>query len=164
VKRVLATRILSSSIVCALALSISPFLYGQATGSLSGTVLDKSGASIFGATVTATSQATNLSRNSQTDDVGHYVIPLLSVGMYPLRVAFEGFRTAERKDVGLQIDQARELDFSLAPSSASTTEEVSGSAVTDRPKFQGGIFQLVQPSTICPPHHAGVGVCGRQCR
>lgn len=48
--RVLATRILTSCIVCTLALFISPLLYGQATGSLSGTVLDKSGASIFGAT------------------------------------------------------------------------------------------------------------------
>jgi hypothetical protein len=56
VKRVLATGKFVSGTVCALALSISPLLCGRATASLSGTVLDKSGASISGATVTATSQ------------------------------------------------------------------------------------------------------------
>jgi hypothetical protein len=50
VQRVLATRIFASGIVCALALSISLLWYGQATGSLSGAVLDKSGASISGVT------------------------------------------------------------------------------------------------------------------
>lgn len=120
--RVLATRIFPSSTICALALSISPFLYGQATGTLSGTALDKSAANISGATVTATPQGTNLSRNSQTDDAGHCVIPRLSVGMYTLQVAFGGFQSAERQDVGLQID-----DFvPLATLIPGTTQDLLG--------------------------------------
>jgi hypothetical protein len=104
-------------------------LYAQATGSLSGTVLDKSGSAISGASVTAISQGTGVSRESKTDDAGHYLIPLLPVGIYTLRVEFQGFQTVESKDVRLQIDEARELDFTLAPSSVSSKVEVSASAV-----------------------------------
>jgi len=107
----------------------SSALYGQATGSFSGTVLDKSGSSISGATVTATSQGTGVARDSKTDDAGHYLIPLLPVGMYTLRVDFTGFQSAVSKDLRLQVDEAREIDFTLAPSSQGTTVEVSASAV-----------------------------------
>jgi hypothetical protein len=129
-KNAITNRLYFPVSVCAFVLSICPVLYGQATGSFSGTVLDKSESSISGATVTATSQGTSLSRESKTDGVGHYLIPLLPVGIYTLQVEFAGFQSAETKDVRLQVDEARELNFSLAPSSVSTQVEVSGSAVT----------------------------------
>ena len=116
-------------LACVFALSVSPRLYGQATGSFSGTVLDKSGSVIAGATVTATSQGTGLSRASKSDDAGHYLIPLLPVSIYTLRVEFQGFKTVESKDVRLQVDEARELDFTLSPSSVATSVEVSASEV-----------------------------------
>jgi hypothetical protein len=122
-------RILVLLLGFALAISVSPAVYGQATGSFSGTVLDKSGSSIAGATVTATSQGTGVSRQSKTDDAGHYLIPLLPVSIYTLRVEFQGFQTAESKDLRLQVDEARELNFTLAPSTVASTVEVSGSAV-----------------------------------
>ncbi|MGC1485862.1 MAG: carboxypeptidase regulatory-like domain-containing protein [Candidatus Acidiferrum sp.] len=122
-------RILFLFFVCALALSVSPALYGQANGSFSGTVLDQSGSAITGATVTATSQGTGVSREAKTDDAGHYLIPLLPVSIYTLRVEFQGFQTVENKDLRLQVDEARELDFKLSPSTVSSTVEVNASAV-----------------------------------
>ncbi len=122
-------RILILLLGFALVLSVSPALYGQATGSFSGSVLDKSGSSISGATVTAISQGTGVSRQTKTDDAGHYLIPLLPVSIYTLRVEFQGFQTAESKDLRLQVDEARELNFTLAPSTVTSTVEVSGSAV-----------------------------------
>jgi hypothetical protein len=122
-------RILFLLLVCTLAISVSPALYGQATGSFSGTVVDKSGSAISGATVTATSQGTGVSREAKTDDAGHYLIPLLPVATYTLRVEFQGFQTVENKDLRLQVDEARELNFTLSPSSVSSTVEVSASAV-----------------------------------
>jgi len=110
-------------------LAMCPLLHGQATGSFSGTVIDKSGLGISGATVTATSQATGLAREGKTDDAGHYLIPLLPVGTYTIRVDFTGFQSSESKDLNLQVDQARELNFSLAPASVSTTITVAGTAV-----------------------------------
>ncbi|MGB8732112.1 MAG: carboxypeptidase-like regulatory domain-containing protein, partial [Candidatus Sulfotelmatobacter sp.] len=87
------------------------------------------GAVISGATVTLTSQDTGLSREAKTDDSGHYLIPLLPVGQFTIRVVSQGFQTTEQKDLRLQVDEHRELDFSLAPASVSTEVEVSGTAV-----------------------------------
>jgi hypothetical protein len=110
-------------------LAICPLIYGQATGSFSGTVTDKTGLGISGATVTATSQGTGLARTGKTDDAGHYSIPLLPVGIYTVRVDSTGFQSSESKDLNLQVDQARELNFSLSPASVSTTVTVAGEAV-----------------------------------
>jgi hypothetical protein len=123
------SRILFLLLICTLALSISPALYGQATGSFSGNVVDKSGSAVVGATVTVTSQGTGISRDAKTDEAGHYVIPLLPVSIYTLRVEFQGFQPVVTKDIRLQVDEARELDFTLAPSTVSTTLEVNASAV-----------------------------------
>jgi hypothetical protein len=125
-----AHRIFLFVISCAIALATSPAMYGQATGSFSGTVLDKSGSSIVAADVTATSQGTGLSRATKTDSAGHYLIPLLPVGIYTVRVDFTGFQSTESKDLRLQVDEARELDFSIAPATVVSSVTVSGDAVT----------------------------------
>ncbi len=103
--------------------------YGQATGSFLGTVTDKSGSSISGATVTVTSQGTGATRDTQTDDAGHYIVNLLPVSVYTIRVEFKGFQTTETKDLKLQVDEQRELNFTLALSTVSSSVEVVANAV-----------------------------------
>jgi hypothetical protein len=107
----------------------SPLLYGQATGSFSGTVSDKAGAVVSGATVKATSPSTGFSREAKTDDSGHYLIPLLPVSFYTIRVEFQGFQTTEQKDIRLQVDEHLEVNFSLVPASVSSSVEVSATEV-----------------------------------
>jgi hypothetical protein len=114
---------------CCLAFSLCPALYGQATGSFSGTVADKTGSVVSGATVKATSQGTGLSREAKTDDSGHYLIPLLPVSNYTLRVEFQGFQPIEQNDIRLEVDEHRELDFTLLP--ASVTEKVEVTATEE---------------------------------
>jgi hypothetical protein len=121
---------LGCALVVFLYLCIAPILYGQAIGSFSGVVLDTSGSVISGAKVTATSQSTGASRDAKTDDAGHYLIPLLPVGVYTVHVEFQGFRAAETRDLRLQVDEAREVNFTLSPSSVSSQVEVSAEAVT----------------------------------
>jgi Carboxypeptidase regulatory-like domain len=103
--------------------------YGQANGSFLGTVTDKSGSPISGATVTITSQTTGAVRQTATDDTGHYNINLLPATVYTVRVDFKGFQTSETKDATLQVDEARELDFSLSPATVSSSVEVVANAV-----------------------------------
>jgi len=122
-------RALFAGVVCSFVLSICPTLYGQANGSFSGTVSDKGGAVVAGATVRAVSQDTGLSRDAQTDNSGHYLIPLLPVSFYRIRVEAPGFQTTEQKDVRLQVDENREIDFTLAPASVSTSVEVTANEV-----------------------------------
>ena len=112
-----------------LALCGSPALYGQATGSFSGTVLDKSGSAVSGATVTVTNQGTGVARQGKTDDSGHYLVPLLPASIYTVHVEFTGFQTVESRDLRLQVDEARELNFTLSPATQSTSVEVSADAV-----------------------------------
>ena len=116
-------------VICCMVFSASSLLYGQANGSISGTISDKTGSVISGATIKITSQGTGISREAKTDDTGHYLIPLLPVAYYTVRVESQGFNAAEQKDVRLQIDEHRELDFTLAPASVTSTVEVSATEV-----------------------------------
>jgi len=114
---------------CALFTLLSAVAFGQATGSFSGTVSDNSGAVVTGAKVTVTAQATNVSRSATTDDSGHYLVPLLGVAQYTIRVEAPGFKAGEVKDVRLQVDEQRELDFKLVPASVTTSVEVNAAEV-----------------------------------
>jgi len=104
-------------------------LYGQATGSFSGTVTDNANAVISGGTVKITSQATGLTREAKTDDSGHYLIPLLPVSLYTIHVEAAGFGPVEQRDVRLQVDEQRELNFTLKPASVNTSVEVNATEV-----------------------------------
>jgi len=114
---------------CAVGLSVPSVMYAQANGSFSGTVIDKSGSVVAGAMVRAISEATGASRESKTDDAGHYLIPLLPAANYTLRVEFQGFQSIERRDVRLQVDEQRELNFTLSPSTLTSQVEVSATEV-----------------------------------
>ena len=116
-------------IVCSLVCLATPLLYGQATGSFSGTVTDNSGAVVSGAKVTATVQATNVAREAVTDDSGHYLVPLIGVGVYTIHVEASGFKSADAKDVRLQVDEHLEFNFKLVPASVSTSVEVNATEV-----------------------------------
>jgi hypothetical protein len=108
---------------------VGPLLYGQATGGFSGSVTDKAGAVISGATVKVSSTETGLSREAKTDDSGHYLVPLLPVSHYTIRVESQGFQASEQKDIRLQVDEHREVDFTLAPASVTATVEVNATEV-----------------------------------
>jgi len=76
-----------------------------------------------------TAQATGALRETKTDDTGHYIVNYLAVGLYTVRVEFQGFQSVETRDLRLQVDETRELDYSLNPASVSSTVEVQANAV-----------------------------------
>ncbi len=121
-------RALLLAVLCSV-LSLCPLLYGQANGSLSGTVADKTGSVIPGASVKITSQATGLVREAKTDDSGHYLVPLLPVSTYTIHVEASGFQITEQKDIRLQVDEQSEVDFALNPASVSQSVEVNANEV-----------------------------------
>jgi hypothetical protein len=106
-----------------------PLLYGQATGIISGTITDASGSAVAGAKVVLTAPAMGVTRDSTTDESGHYLVPLLPVASYTVHVEFTGFQPAEQKEIRLQVDQHREVDFKLVPASVKETVEVTATAV-----------------------------------
>jgi hypothetical protein len=124
-----ATRTLCRLLLCALVLALGPLAFGQATGSFFGTVSDTTGSVIAGATVTITAQATGVTRDARTDQTGHYLIPLLPVATYTIRVSMQSFQTVSQTNLRLQVDEHRELNFTLAPGSVSQAVEVSATPV-----------------------------------
>ena len=106
-----------------------PAGHGQARGSIAGNVVDKAGSAVPGAAVTVTSQSTGQVRSVKTDGAGHYDVPLLPASTYDVRVDVSGFQSTETKNLVLEVDQARELDFTLTPATVVTTVTVSGAAV-----------------------------------
>ena len=104
---------LSAVVFCLFVSLSSPFLFGQATGSFSGTVTDNAGALVTAATVRITSQGTGLTRDTKTDQSGHYLVPLLPIGFYTIQVQAPGFSSVEQKDIRLQVDEQREFNFNL---------------------------------------------------
>jgi hypothetical protein len=124
VKSMLRTKTPLVAVLCAV-FSLCPLLYSQANGSLSGTVTDKTGSVVAGGTVKITSQGTGVTREVKTDGSGHYIAPFLPVSIYTIRVESQGFRASEQKDIRLQVDEQREVDFSLNPASVSSTVEVN---------------------------------------
>src|SRR5579862_9860142 len=85
--------------LCWLTLAAGPLLFGQATGSISGTVTDTSGAAVPGAKVTITAPAIGLTRSSTSNGAGEYIVPLLGVATYNIKVEQPGFQAATAPDI-----------------------------------------------------------------
>ena len=102
--------------VCLVGLMVALVLptYGQlVTATLGGRVTDSSGGVVPKATVTATNNATKLSRSAETSDSGDFTIPALPAGEYTVTVEAKGFR-AESRSIVLQVSQSANLDFPLS--------------------------------------------------
>ena len=105
-------------------------LFGQAYGSISGTVLDPSGAAIAGAAVSVTEQATGHVSASQTDSSGRYVFSSLPTGVYDLKISASGFRSFEETDARLASGQSLQVDAKLLIGPTTSTVQVSATAST----------------------------------
>jgi hypothetical protein len=94
------------------------------TASITGRVIDPTGAIVPNATVEATETATNQTRKATTDSQGRFRFPYLPVGRYELRVQQPGF-AGVRRQVNLTVGAAFDLSINLSLQSDATTVEVS---------------------------------------
>src|SRR5437762_13968140 len=95
---------LFGSAVLSFAFSMSAF--AQGLGTISGTVLDPSGALIPGAKITVTEAGTGLSRTATSDEQGRYVIPSLRPATYALTGENPGFSKFTQPEIALLADQS----------------------------------------------------------
>jgi hypothetical protein len=98
----------------------------QSTGAVVGTVQDKSGAIVPGASVTVTSELTGLKSATAADDAGRFSFPRLPVGSYRLEATKQGFRQFVVQGIRLDSDQTRNAEVSLEVGQVSETVNVSG--------------------------------------
>jgi hypothetical protein len=85
------------------------------TAQLSGVVKDSSGATLPGAKVTLTDEATSVGQSFLTDSHGIFVFTGVRPATYTIRVEAAGFGPQERKGLILAVSQQATIDFSLAP-------------------------------------------------
>src|ERR1017187_772397 len=90
-----------------------PLFAQNITGTLTGIVVDQSGASVAGAKVVATNTGTHVSYNAVTTEAGVYVLPSLPPGPYEVTVENAGFKKSVRSNVSLGADQRLRIDFAL---------------------------------------------------
>ena len=96
-----------------------------ASGVLSGTVTDPSGAAIAGTHVSATQAGTGLVRSTITDPHGNYVFDPLPPGAYTIAAQHTGFRGYEASGVTIELNQRARHDIRLALGAAQDRVTVS---------------------------------------
>ncbi|MBZ5516093.1 MAG: TonB-dependent receptor [Acidobacteriia bacterium] len=100
-----------------------------ATGQITGTVKDTTGAVMPDVKVTLSNQLTGFTREITTGASGDYAFPLLAVGLYSVTAEKQGFRVAKRSDIQLNVADVIRIDLELAIGALTQTVEVKASAV-----------------------------------
>ncbi len=100
-------------LVLVAALLLSPLAHAQFNASISGTVLDPTGAAIPGATVTLTNVETQAKQTSQSGGEGTYQFSSLGPGTYSINVSAKGFQQNAISNVAVAAETPRTLNLTL---------------------------------------------------
>jgi trimeric autotransporter adhesin len=97
----------------------------QFTGGVRGSVSDANGV-IPGVNVTLTNEATNVSRETVTNDVGQYNFPAVAPGTYTLRAQLTGYKRYESKGLAVGTQQFITIDVRLEVGAIEESITVTG--------------------------------------
>src|SRR5438270_3649604 len=141
-------RIRLSLILLCVAVLGSANLFGQATatGTIQGTVVDKSQAVVSGAQVVATFKATGITRIATTNDTGSYRFDFRRAGTYQIKIAKQGFASVVQTTEVL-VGQSAAVNVILEPGAATEVVEVTSTApLVDITKT--GVSQDITPREV----------------
>jgi carboxypeptidase family protein len=111
--------------VMGLSLAGQMLAQGGATGAITGTVQDKSGAVVAGAKVRIISQEKGvLARTTSTDASGSFTAQLLPVGTYTVVVSASGFAEATFSDVVVRVTETTRMTARVIPPTVQQKIEV----------------------------------------
>ncbi|HTD21960.1 MAG TPA: TonB-dependent receptor [Terriglobales bacterium] len=96
-----------------------------ASGDITGTVTDPSGAVLTNATVTATEAEKGIKRTASPNSTGQYRLAGLSPAIYDVSVTASGFQGQVEKGIVVNVGETVVLDFHLKVSTAGESVEVT---------------------------------------
>ena len=100
----------------------------EVTATITGTVMDPSGAAVADAAVAAKSVERGIVYNAVTNESGIYRLSQLPVGSYDLKIEKRGFQTSLYPAFVLSLNQIARIDVQLKVGEVSQTVEVTGAA------------------------------------
>ncbi len=101
--------------------------FGQTeTATLSGTIIDQSGAFVPDVQVTVTNEDTNIAVQTKTNGAGLYNVPTLKPGKYRVQVQKEGFKQVDVRELTLNVQDVVNRNFNLQVGGTSEIVQVSG--------------------------------------
>ncbi len=122
--------------------------FGAASGRVSGTVRDPSGAVIPGATVTLRNVATGTALKTSTDASGFYNFSYVAPATYTLSAASKGFKTYVRTGIVVTPGAVLSEDATLVVGAMVQTVQVKASAVNLIPTATGSETRTIGESEI----------------
>jgi hypothetical protein len=121
----------------AAALSAAPLFAQSMTGSLSGTVVDSSGAVVVGADVTLVNESSRDVRRTKSNSDGYFAFAAVPSGTYTVGIETPGFTKYEQKGVILKIGDSRSLR-TIKLDVAGMAEEATVTAVAELAPLNSG--------------------------
>jgi hypothetical protein len=104
---------------------------GGATGAITGTVIDPSGAVVANAEIRVTNQETGiLERAAKTDATGSFTVPLLPAGSYTVSAISSGFQESKFADIAVRVTETTRMQARLRPLAVQERVEVSAQVQT----------------------------------
>jgi Carboxypeptidase regulatory-like domain/TonB dependent receptor-like, beta-barrel len=167
--RVQVVSLYISVLVVMLCLSSPTTMFGQtAFGSVTGTVVDPSGAIVPGVQVTLTNLDTNVKETTKTNADGIYAFVNVRPGNYGIEAVKSGFKRFVRSPVVVQTQQSYRVDIGmqigavtqevqvtaatplLQPQTSSLGQVIAGRSVTEMPLNGRNVFNLMSlvPSVV----------------
>ncbi|MGA3048873.1 MAG: carboxypeptidase-like regulatory domain-containing protein, partial [Terracidiphilus sp.] len=123
--KILRTALVLALFACASLLLTAPASAQSVYGSIFGTVSDKTGAAVPGATVTVKDEAKGTSVTVTSNASGDYSVPHLIPDVYDLKVTAKGFKSFVATAIPVEADTAPRIDPTLEVGGADTTITVS---------------------------------------
>lgn len=122
-------RIGVASLLGVLLLLASAAIAQTSRGTLTGTVMDSTGAVVNNATVTITQAGTNVTRQTTTNSAGIYRFDAVDLGLYVVAARATGFSTEKKTGVEIEAARTSNVDFSLKVGATQETVTVEASGI-----------------------------------
>ncbi len=104
-------------------------VFAQDTASITGTVVDSTGAAIPGAQVTLTNPALGATRTAKSNGSGDYLFAALPVGSYNISVTASGFKKYEAQGIVLRVGDKARANVSMEVGAANVEVVVQGANI-----------------------------------